>query len=186
MDSHLSLIGSIVIGSLLFLSIMSFEADLKDHSFKHMSDLNTQESVMKVIEILQWDFRQIGYGVSYDALAVYDSNFIAYYADIGNDGVIDTVRYSISDTTEAYWTPNPNDKIFYRWSNSDPQLGDAVGVTDFRLKYFDKEGNQTLDLTRIKTIEITLEFESTHPSANGKYSGFFWREKVTPMNLQPL
>jgi hypothetical protein len=118
-------------------------------------------------------------------LAVFDSNRIAFYADLGSDGTIDQIRYSLSDVSAASGTPNPNDRIFYRSVNGEPDVDAALGVTDFRLRYFDQDGNVTNDLQRIRTIEITLEIESTLPDQDGNYSRLFWREKITPPNLIP-
>ncbi len=184
MDSYISLIGSIVIGTLLLLSVLSFQADLRDHSFKHTNALIAQNQAMGIIEVLKWDFGQIGFGVADSTyFSGPDSNSIAFYADIGADSVIDIVRYSISDSTAASGTPNPHDKIFYRWVNDEPQTDAALGVTDFKLRYFDKDGNETNNIKNIRTIEITLEVESTLPDNNNEYARFFWREKISPPNL---
>ncbi|MFQ5707794.1 MAG: hypothetical protein ACE5HO_10115 [bacterium] len=185
MDSYISLIGSIVIGGLFLLGLLFFQSDLKEHSFHRTNDQIVQEHALAIIDLLEWDFRKIGFNYPLDALAIKDTNSISYYVDLGNDGIIDTVHYTISDTGAASATPNPNDKILYRWSNGGPQVGVALGVTDFRLKYFDEAGNETSNVKQIKTIEITLELESTIPY-NGQSSHFFWREKITPLNLQPL
>ena len=79
-------------------------------------------------------------------------------------------------------TPNPHDKILYRVINGKTQVNAAIGVTDFRLRYFDLDGKVTGDVAKIKTIELTLELESTIPY-RGKYAHFFWRKKLTPPNL---
>jgi hypothetical protein len=185
MHSMLTLIGSIMIGGLFLMNLLGFHSELRDHSYKHTNELIVQQNAMEVIDLLEWDFRKIGLGIDFPALAVYDSNRIAYYVDLGFDGVIDTVRYQISDTTAASSTPNPRDRIFYRVSNSEPNIDAAMGVTDFRLTYFDLNGNETNDLKIIKIVEVYLEFESTIPDDDGQYARFAWREKISPPNLLP-
>ena len=111
--------------------------------------------------------------------------------DLWADGIMDTVNYRLSDVSEASGTTNPNDKIFYRWSNSEPQIDAALGVTNFQLRFFDASGDTTSNQVEIRTIEVTLEFESTEPYFDkmtnaAKYAHFYWREKISPMNLQPL
>ncbi len=191
MDSHISLIGSIVIGTLLLFSVLSFQSDVRQHSFEYSNDLIVQQTAMNVIELLEWDFRQIGFGVTFPPLAVFALDSITFYADLWADGIMDTVNYRLSDVSEASGTTNPNDKIFYRWSNSEPQIDAALGVTNFQLRFFDASGDTTSNQVEIRTIEVTLEFESTEPyfdkmTNEARYAHFYWREKITPMNLQPL
>ena len=183
MDSHLSLIGSIVIGGLLLLGILRYQSDLKEHSFKQTNNLSIQYNAMGIIEVLEQDFRNIGFGVSDSAaFAVADSDSIKYYVDLGADGITDSVRYFVSATSAASGTPNPRDRILYRIENDAPQVDAALGVTDFKLKYFDDSGIETTDLSEIKTIEITLEMESPIPY-DGEVGSFFWRKKITPPSL---
>ena len=184
MQDYLALIGSFVIGGLMLIAFLDFDADLKNHSFEHTTDLIVQQNAAAMIDLVEWDFRKIGYGLDFPALAIYDSNFISYYVDLGGDGVIDTVRYFVSDSSAASMTTNPRDRIFYRLSNQDPNIDAAMGVTDFHLQYYDISGNPTTNLLQIKTIEVSLTIESTEPY-NGEYRRFFWREKITPPNLLP-
>lgn len=184
MDSHISLIGSVVIGSLLLLSILNFQSDVKIHSFQRTNDRIFQNAAVGTIEVLLWDFRHIGSGVDTSGIMVADSNNFIYRVDLNADSIIDTVRYFVSDTSAASATPNPHDRLFFRLVNGEQNAGDAIGVTDFKLKYFNSLGNETTILREIKTIEVTLEMESTTPDDNGDYTSFFWREKVSPPNLQ--
>jgi len=191
MDSYLSLIGSIVIGGLLLFRVLNFQADVRQHSFEYSNSLIVQQSAMSVIELLEQDFRQIGYGYNFPALSVFALDSITFIADLFDDGVLDTVNYRLGDVSETPGTTNPRDKIFYRWSNSDPQIDAALGVTNFQLVFFDAAGDTTVNQTEIRTIEITLEFESTEPyfdklTNTAKYASYYWREKITPMSLQPL
>jgi hypothetical protein len=183
MDSHLSLIGSVIIGGLFLLNLLGFQSDLRDHSFANTNDLMVQQNAMDMIELLEWDFQKIGFGVDSTVFALSDSIAIVYHTDLGADGVIDTVRYFISDTTAASSTPNPRDRILYKYINGKPQVGAALGVTSFKLKYFDINGFEANELKKITTIEVTLEVESTIPY-NGEYSRFLWRKKITPPNVR--
>jgi len=182
MDSHLALIGSVVIGGIFLLSLLGFQADLRDHSFINTNDLIVQQNAIAMTELLESDFRQIGLGVDSLVVASAGVKSISYYADLDADGNVDLVAYSLSNPNAAAETPNPRDKILYRGVNGATQVNAAIGVTDFRLKYFDLNGNQTNDAAQIKTIEMTLEMESTTPY-DGKYAHFFWRKKITPPNL---
>jgi hypothetical protein len=182
MDSHLALVGGVVIGGIFLLSLVGFQADLRDHSFVNTNDLIVQQIALDVTELLESDFRQIGLGVDSLVVASAGANSISYYADLGGDGAVDLVTYSVSNLDAAAETPNPRDKILYRVVNGATQVNSAIGVTDFRLRYFGRNGSETNVLAEIKTIEITLEMESTIPY-DGKYARFFWRKKMSPPNL---
>ena len=190
MDSYLSLIGSIMIGGLLLFSVLNFQTDVRQHSFEYSNSLILQQTALSIIELLEQDLRQIGYGYNFPSLAVFSLDSITFYADLFDDGVLDTVNYSLSDVSEASGTTNPRDKIFYRTINSDPQVDDALGVTNFQLIFFDANGDTTVNQTEIRTIEVTLAFESTEPYLDRlgteRYASYYWREKISPMNLQPL
>ena len=191
MDSYLTLIGSIVIGGLLLFSVFNFQSEAKQHSFEYSNSLILQHTAISVIELLEQDLRQIGYGYNFPALSVFASDSITFYADLFDDGVLDTVNYRLGDVSETPGTTNPRDKIFYRRVNSEPQIDAALGVTNFQLIFFDAAGDTTVNLTDIRTIEVTLEFESTEPyydklTTMPKYASYYWREKITPMSLQPL
>jgi hypothetical protein len=186
MHSHLSLIGSIVLGGVFLLNLFGFHSDLREHSFLNTNDVIVQQNALAITELLESDLRQIGTGVD-SAIVVTSANAqsLSYLTDLGGNGSIDVVAYSLSNPDAAADTPNPRDRILYRAINGATQLNAAMGVTDFRLKYFDHNGNLTNDTAAITTIEMTLELESTVPY-DGKFAHFFWRKKITPPNLLRL
>ncbi len=184
MDNYLTLLASIVIGGLMLINFVSYQAELRDHTFLQTSELAVQQTAMELIEIVKADLRQIGKGVSLAPFAVYDSSAVAFFADLGNNGVIDTVRYSVSNTGAASNTTNPNDRIFYRTVNGETQA-DAIGVTNFKVKFYNAASDVTTDLFEVKSIEVTLELENT-VAYDDKYLHYFWRERITPANLLPL
>lgn len=62
MDSHLTLVASVVIGGIFLLSLLGFQADLRDHSFTNTNDFIVQQNAIALTELLESDFRQIGLG----------------------------------------------------------------------------------------------------------------------------
>ena len=182
MDSFIALIGSIVIGSLLLLRVSMFQTDFKQHMYRQTFDLIVQDRAMSLIEMIDADFKDVGFGTTPPAFAHADSDSVVYYVDLGEDGITDSVSYFVSGMVGGLGTPNPRDKILYRRVNNGQPLAVGLGVTDFKLKYFNDIGNETNVLADIKTIEVTLELESTAP-IDGKYSSFFFREKITPASL---
>lgn len=182
MDSHLSLIGSAVVGGVFLLSLLGFQADLHDYSFNNTNEVIVQQNAIAITEMLESDFGQIGLGVDSFFVAAAGVKSISYYADLNTDGTAELVTYSLSNPGYAAETPNPRDCILSRAVNGATQVNAAVGVTDFKLRYFDRNGHQTNDTAQIRTIEMTLQMESTVPY-DGKYAQFLWRKKITPPNL---
>ena len=178
MDSFLGFIGSFLIGGLLLLSILTFQSDLRDYSYKHTNALIARDNAKGVIEVLEAEFFQIGAGIIGTAFVEHDSNSIKYSTDLDRDGTIDSVSYFLSNTLDSA-TPNPNDKILYRVVNNGPPLSIAMGVIDFKVKYFNSNGAETTFCTEITSVEVTLEMENTIPY-DGEYSSFLWRKKITP------
>lgn len=182
MDSHFAFIGSLVVGGIFLLSLWGFQADLRDHTFLNTNDLVVQQNALAMTALLEADLRQIGSGIDSGMVVAAGAHAISFQADLDADGTADLVAYSISNPGAASNTPNPADKILYRAVSGTTQAHAAMGVTDFRLRYFDRNGNLTGDLDRIKTIEVTLELESP-VRYDGKDAHFFWRKRITPRNL---
>ena len=182
MDSHITLLGSIIITSLLFVNVLNYQSEFKEHTFRQTNTLIVQNIAIGIIEVMEHDFHNIGFGVNGTAFAIADSNLISYYVDLGADGTVDSVTYFISDTTAAATTPNPLDKILYRVVNNQPLNDAALGVTHFRLRYFDHIGIETNDLDAITTIEVSLEVQNTI-DYDGQYSRFFCRERISPPSV---
>lgn len=185
MDNYLTLLGSIVIGGLMLINFVNYQADLRDHTFVQNGELILQQSAIEVVEMVEADLRKIGAGVDYPPLAVSDDNAITFYADLENDGVMDTVRYYLSDASAASATPNPNDKIFYREVNGVNTYEGAFGLTDFGIEFFDANNDATDNLYKVKALEVTMSFESTIPY-DEEYASYVWRERLTPPNMLSL
>ena len=182
MNSYLTLIGSLVIGGMFLLGVLGFQNEVQGHSYNHLNETIAQQYAMDATELLERDFRRIGYEAKDESFALVDTSSIIFYADIDNDTVVDTISYSLSDLAAASSTPNPVDRLLYRSVNNNAAVNIASGVTDFKLKYFDGNGNETNVISEIKSVETTIEIASTVPY-DDTYPVFHWRKKITPPNL---
>ena len=185
MDNYLTLLGSIVIGGLMLVNFMNYQADLSEHTYSHTLDLVLQETAIEVVEMVERDLCKIGRGVRQPAFAIYAQDDISFYADLENDGVIDTVRYYVSSTSAATSTPNPNDRIFYRVVNGANEFEWAVGLTAFQIKFYDASNDTTSNLFKARALEVSMSFESTI-SYDEEYASYSWRGRITPPNLLSL
>lgn len=193
MSVYLDLIGSFIIGGMLLLAILNLNGTLIDSSYQNTFDLIVQENLASLVRLIGYDFRKIGFGVSDPATAILlaDSTRITFQADIDQDGDVDTLRYYTSEPTAATSTPNPEDRLLYRVVNSEPAEGDAWGVTEFKLRYFDTNGSETGDLGSIRAIEVSLTVQGAYPYGKivvedvekDRYSLAAWEATFWPRNL---
>ncbi len=182
MDSTLTLIGSIVIGGIFLLGLLTFHGDVIDHSYEKTFEMLTQETTASLMEIIEHDFRKIGSGLTTPAFAIADTNKITFRGDVNEDSIIDTVRYTLSEPSAVSSTPNPKDRILYRYENGMKTLEASIGVTEFNVAFLDFFGNATTELMNIWQVEVSLTIESLF-MMNGKYAKTVWRKRFTPNNL---
>ncbi|MFQ5675909.1 MAG: hypothetical protein ACE5G1_08445 [bacterium] len=182
MSSYLAFVASVLIGGLLLWRVLTFQTDLKEHSYKQNDTFRVQDAAMGVVEVLNDDFKRIGLGVLPPVFLTLDDDTLEYITDVDDDSNPDIVRYFLTGTDILASTPNPQDRILFRQVNAGAKLALASGVTDFEIKYFDQTGMETNTPADIKTMLVTLQMESTTPH-DGEYVKFLWREKITPPNL---
>ncbi|MFQ5864304.1 MAG: hypothetical protein ACE5IW_03650 [bacterium] len=182
MDSHIQLIGSIVIGSVFLLGVMTFYSGVMDFNNEKTFELLTQETTASLMEIIEYDFRRVGSGLTYQELAILDTSTITFLGDINADGAVDTVRYYTSDVSAAASTPNPNDVILYREVNGLKTIDTPAGVTEFTVDLLDELGNSTTELMAVRMLHVSLTVESRFPYDN-RYARAFWEKRIAPQNL---
>ena len=188
MDSYLTLVGSIVIGGIFLLGLLSFHGDMIDQSHQKNFELLAQENAAAMMEIIDHDFTRIGSGLSSPAFAIMSADTventteITFQADLDEDGVADTVQYLVSTTAAAAATENPNDRILYRIVNGDSTVNTPFGVRRFRLRIKNRQGNNTMDLMAASMIEILLRVESTF-AYDGVYGAALWEKRFMPQSL---
>ncbi|NIV97466.1 hypothetical protein GWN42_32905 [candidate division KSB1 bacterium] len=182
MDSTLSLTGSVVIGGIFLLGLMRFYGGVIDYKHEKNFQLLAQETTASYMEIIEQDFRKIGSGTTSPAIAITGNNLITFWGDVNGDGVADEVQYSLSDSSAASSTPNPNDRILYRDVNGARTLDTPGGVTDFSVTLLDELGDPTTELMNVSQIQLSITVESIYPY-DGQYVTAIWQERIIPLNL---
>jgi hypothetical protein len=190
----LDIVGSILVGGVLLLILFRLEATADETSYDSSQDLIVQQNLTTLIDIIQSDFRKIGYCADYtkitnpaDVILYADSNEIKFIADLNDAGVLDTVDYYTGPTSELSNTPNPNDRLLYRVINGETPKSSNLGVTEFKLIYQNSFGD-TLDTPvdpagQIASIQVDLEVENPE-AMNNEYQNAYWRQvNFTTRNL---
>jgi len=180
----LDIIGSFVLGGLLLITVLNLETTLVETSYRNTLQLITQESLAELVDLIQYDFRKMGYGVPDPTTSIRTmrSDEIEFLADVDEDGTIDTVRYAVSDTSLARMTPNPNDRLLYRQINGQPREGDAWGVTELEFKYFDANGRETSVPSLVRAVQVSLTLESPY-ALGDEFIAVSWKGLFRPKNL---
>jgi len=180
--SLIDIIGSTIIGGFLLLILFRMNATSSQNTYEYSGEEIVQKNITEVVRLLEYDFRKIGYCADWSkidptrAIVRADSNRLHFLTDritTANpfgDGTIDTLKYYLSTKSALSMTPNPNDMILYRVINNDQAAGSNLGVTEFKLTYFDANGNKIINMPAnppfgIASIQIDVAVEN--PAAYG-------------------
>lgn len=195
-SAMIDILGSTIIGSIIFLLLLRINDAATQSTYTYMGDVIVQGNLVATIQIIEHDFRKIGYCSNYSkipdpskAILIADSNRIKFITDLyPHNGVVDTLEYKTGPTSELSETPNTRDKYLYRNINNVTSRGSNLGITQFKLLYFntfgDKLATPVAVPSEIATIQIDVTVENV-AAYNNEYSTAFWRQlRLTARNLK--
>ncbi|MGK9475493.1 hypothetical protein [Melioribacter sp. OK-6-Me] len=201
----LDILGSTIVGGMLLLILFRMNDAAVENNYNFSGEKIVQQNLTEVVRLLEYDFRKIGYCKDWSkipdptkAILYADSNGIRFLTDIVTttdplgDGVPDEIYYYIDpNDTLTSQTPNPNDVILYRVVNNETPKGANLGITKFKLTYYDALGNEITNFPEapplgISTIQIDIAVEN--PYAYGNDYSFdkrvIWRQiRLAARNL---
>jgi hypothetical protein len=147
----LDILGSTVIGGILLLIMFQLNDNATKNTYNFSGELVAQQNLVTTVEVLEYDFRKIGYCENPQALPNPEENailladtsrimfltdvMVSPYSDPHGDGTIDTLEYYLGPTSGLSSTPNPNDRMLYRIVDGDTSKVN-LGVTEFKIRYF--------------------------------------------------
>jgi len=188
MSIILDILGSIIISGYVILMGLQLNATIAGSATASMTNLNVQESLGDIVRNLEYDFRKIGYHVDDPkmCIALADTAHIKFYADMDRNGSVDSVEWFAGAPLTTL--PNPDVRVLYRKFNQEDAGGaGGLGVTQFKLRYFNESGHEIPPLTpslysQIWIIEISLRVESPYQvqaavnTENSEYAAAYWRQ----------
>lgn len=191
----LDILGSTVIGGILMMNLFQINGNAIENNYTGNGELIAQTNLSTTVQILEIDFRKIGYCADWEQIPIptqaiisADSSSIKFLTDVDSDGIVDTMHYYLGPTSELLSTPNPRDRFLYRVVNSEVPAGVNLGVTQFNLTFFDVLGNPISFPIAVPgeiytmQIDITVEDVSAYDE---KYSSAFWRQiRLAAKNLR--
>ncbi len=144
----IDLAGSFLVSGLLLLTALQLDQKSIQTTFDSQAGLTVQQNMVDLVEYLQYDFRKIGYcrnasKLPNSSVSAFiqkgDTSTIWFLADASNSGNVDTVKYWLG-TSEIPGSANPRVRLLYRQVNSGVPMGSNLGVTEFKIQYFDAFG----------------------------------------------
>ncbi|MBK8944868.1 MAG: hypothetical protein IPM32_06285 [Ignavibacteriae bacterium] len=200
----IDILGSSLVGGLILLILFRMNDSTVENSYLNSGEMIVQSNLLSIIELLEHDFRKIGYCEDYDkipnpATAIIEATdtSISFKTDVAidedvqtGDGNVDILKYWVGSPTdsEVAGTPNPKDRILYRQVNSETPLAANLGLTQFNLKYFDDDGEEIHTMPSapplgIITLQIDVTVENTASYGDAadedvysKDKSAFWRQ----------
>ncbi len=191
----IDLLGSTVIGGMLLLILLRVNDSAVKNTYTYGGELIVQQNLVDAVELLEYDFKKIGYCKNWQAIPdpsksilTADSNSISFLTDVDSDGNVDTLHYYTGSVDDLSSTPNPRDRILYRVVNSETPGGSNLGITQFKIRYYNSLGNELpCPVTvpgEINTMQIDIKVEN-YAAYDNEYSTIFWRQiRMAARNLR--
>ena len=191
----LDILGSIIIGGILMTIAWRLSDAATEKTYNNSGELALQQNLATVAQIIEWDFRKIGYCADWNklpdptkAILYADTSSIKFLTDIDADGTLDSIYYYLGPTSELSETENPRDRVLYRVVDKETPVKSNLGVTRFYLVYFDALGDSVhLPVSNygiIASIEINVVVENV-AAYDQKYSSAYWRQiRMVARNLK--
>jgi hypothetical protein len=189
----IDVLGSTIMGGLLLIIVLRLNDTSIEKTTNYGGELSLQQNLVTIAQIMEYDLRKMGYCKEWTkfpdptkSIISATKNSISFYADIDDNGKMDTISYYTGGFLTS--TPNPRDIYFYRKVNNQPPAAINLGVTQFFLRYFDTLGDTlTQPITQpslISSYEINVQVETVY-AYNENYSTAFWKQiRLLARNLR--
>jgi len=189
MNSLLDVIGSSIIGGIMYLLLFQVNSQISMTSIEILQSTFSSRNTVDAVTVLEYDLNKLGYRVAGDFITAAEENKIEFWSDINNEDSTVKVLYFLGDSTEVSGTINPNDRPLYRRvADGDTQMVSVV--RDFKITYLDSAynkisyaslNNQT-NRNKISGTRVYLRIESSQPS-EGIYPYIEFKRTIIPKNL---
>lgn len=200
----IDILGSTMVGGVILLILFKMNDSQVENHYLNSGELIVQTNLISIVELFEYDLRKIGYCKDWQkipdptvAIINATSSSITFLTDVAvdknhplGDGNVDTLKYWVGSPQdrEVMSTPNPKDRLLYRQVNSNTPLTANLGLTQFKLSYYDALGNEITRLPSsppfgIITMQIDITVENTAAYGDeededvySKDRSAFWRQ----------
>jgi len=193
----IDIVGATIIGGILLIMVNSLNERAVETNMIYGSDKLLQLEVVQLADLIETDFRRIGYcedpskiSDSTQIIISADTSQIKFITDTNRDGNLDTLQYYVSSTSTLNMTKNPRDRILYRKHQDYPNeelLNVSSNITYFYLRYFDalnvELSSPVTNPRLISYMEISFKVEDSE-AYDEQYSEAYWQQvRLTSRNL---
>lgn len=196
MNSLLDIFGSVVIAGILFMMIIKLNLFSNQTSYTSDNELKLIQNTKTLAEIMDYDFRKVGYRVPGKAIEIAEAKKFKFKVDLDKDTLTspNSIEYTVSTAEKVKGTQNPNDIILYRIVDSDSMGGPSLGLVDIKFTYLDSAFTaisapvSPTNLDKIRYIKTQIWTESDYNvkeafSNDSSYSKTYWEFTINPRNL---
>jgi len=176
MNQILDILSSFLIGGIILLAIIGLNMQFtsKFHEMK-LAEI-TLSSSSNIGQIIENDFKKIGYGNQVDTSIVsINRNSITFKADLDNNGTIENVRYSL--------VTNNNEKFIKRIINFNENNSWTQPINSFEIFGLTKNYDTTYNINNISSILVNLEHSRKDLYGDKLSVGVQWQIVFYPKNL---
>ncbi|MCP5062062.1 MAG: hypothetical protein GY936_06320 [Ignavibacteriae bacterium] len=181
-STFIDILGSSLVGGLILLILFRMnDASVESH-YLISGELIVQSNLVAIIDLLEHDLKKVAYCEDWEqipdpsiAILSASESSITFLTDVAQseaiqigDGIVDTLKYWIGSPTdpEVINTPNPRDRLLYRQVNNNTPLSANLGLTQFKIKFFDTMNNVITSFPSspplgIMTLQIDITVENT-------------------------
>jgi hypothetical protein len=158
---------------------------------------NGADTTSGIARMIEYEFSRIGSGASCPSpvIEVATADSIAFNGNVDRDTANERVTYKVQNYTGSLTAGmNPNLKLLYRRENAVLTPGGALGITLFKLSYYDAMGRPIsfpiggATLNTIRSVKVQLRVESAYkvnPKDPGEtYAATYWEKIISPKNIQ--
>ena len=187
----IDILGSTLIGGILLFLMLNMNLFISSAGYNSDNELRMQQNAKTIAEIINNDFRKIGYKQTGTAILNAESKRFKFVGDLerpGNPGygIIDTLEYFIQDSSI---TNNSDNIILMRVLNNQDSIGGpSLGLVKLNFSYLDSLSSPTNDLTKIRYIKTEFwvkPVDQANDFVTGKKDSVFtyWEFTIYPRNI---
>jgi hypothetical protein len=194
MNTMLDILGSTIIGGMLLLLVFKLNLFMSESGYSSDKELRLMQNTKTLAEIMNSDFRKIGYNYEPTAIITAQTDRFKFVGDLeapgqAGNGVVDTVEYFLEDSTHVPGTTNLKDKILVRvLNNADTISGPSLGLVKLQFSYLDSVSTPTVDLSKIRYIKTEMWVEpeesvNNFVTGNNDSTFTYWEFTIYPRNI---
>ena len=176
--------GSLFIGGIVFLMLITIFSRIGNTAATQTFNNVVQEKAGLATEIMERELATMGYGVEDSVYVLHaDSSGIIFRSDIDNNDIPDTVIY-VYGLSPLPASDHPNGGAIYRSVNGSIPEPIAVGVTEFKMQFYDGKGIPTTTTSAIRSLSIGMVMENESLLNDDFTPGVYWARTFSPKNMR--